>query len=195
MMIVGWEGEPEDVERRRALSSRSLRDTGGVKLGAAPGRARSRGRFEGPYLRDELLDLGYFVETLETSHTWSRHQDLYGAVGDALRSALWPRARPGLCGATSRTRTATARPWYYTFVAPRRAGAGDRAVACGQDRRLRGDRRDRGHDHPPSRRWARPRAVHAGRGGEVGIEALSALKERLDPAGIMNPGKPLPVAG
>ena len=30
--------------------------------------------------------------------------------------------------------------------------------------------------------------------GELGIEALRALKERLDPAGIMNPGKLLPVA-
>jgi alkyldihydroxyacetonephosphate synthase len=28
--------------------------------------------------------------------------------------------------------------------------------------------------------------------GELGIEALRALKERLDPAGIMNPGKLLP---
>jgi len=28
--------------------------------------------------------------------------------------------------------------------------------------------------------------------GRMGIEALRALKERLDPAGIMNPGKLLP---
>ena len=28
--------------------------------------------------------------------------------------------------------------------------------------------------------------------GETGIETLRALKERLDPSGIMNPGKLLP---
>ncbi len=29
--------------------------------------------------------------------------------------------------------------------------------------------------------------------GELGVEALRAVKERLDPAGIMNPGKLLPL--
>ena len=28
--------------------------------------------------------------------------------------------------------------------------------------------------------------------GELGVEALRAVKQRLDPAGIMNPGKLLP---
>jgi alkyldihydroxyacetonephosphate synthase len=40
-----------------------------------------------------------------------------------------------------------------------------------------------GRDHTP---WM------AAEVGEVGVEALRAVKERLDPAGIMNPGKLLP---
>ena len=165
MMIVGWEGEPEDVERRRALSSRTLRDAGAVKLGAAPGRAWSHGRFEGPYLRDELLDLGYFVETLETSHTWSRYEELYRAVGDALRGALSAEGTPGLvwCHLSHAYRDGAS--LYFTFVAAPQGGGRDRAVASGEERGLRGDRRDRRHDHPSPRGRARPRAVHAGRGG------------------------------
>jgi alkyldihydroxyacetonephosphate synthase len=40
-----------------------------------------------------------------------------------------------------------------------------------------------GHDHVP---WITAEV------GETGVAALRALKERLDPAGIMNPGKLLP---
>ena len=92
LVICGWEGERESVDRRRALSARLLRRGGAVALGEAPGRAWERGRYDGPYLRDELLDLGYLVETLETSHTWSRLGELYRAVGGALDARA---ARPG----------------------------------------------------------------------------------------------------
>ena len=40
-----------------------------------------------------------------------------------------------------------------------------------------------GHDHLP---WMRAEV------GELGLELLRAAKERLDPAGVMNPGKLLP---
>ena len=83
MLITGWEGRAEDVERRRSISARILRSGGAVPLGQAPGKAWAHGRFEGPYLRDELMSLGYFVETLETSHTWSRYGELYDAVSAA----------------------------------------------------------------------------------------------------------------
>ncbi len=66
-----------------------------MAVGEAPGRAWEHGRFDGPYLRDELIDLGYFVETLESSHTWSRLDDLYRAVGGALEASM---KRPGHAG-------------------------------------------------------------------------------------------------
>ena len=45
-----------------------LRAGGGVALGRRPGEAWQRGRYHGPYVRDTLLGLGVFVETLETRH-------------------------------------------------------------------------------------------------------------------------------
>jgi alkyldihydroxyacetonephosphate synthase len=42
-----------------------------------------------------------------------------------------------------------------------------------------------GRDHAP---WL------AAEDGALGVEALRAVKERLDPAGVMNPGKLLPAS-
>ena len=84
---------------------------------------------------------------------------------------------------------------YFTFLARATPGRRARAVAGGQDGRLRGDRRRAGDDHPPPRRWAATTSrTCAAEIGELGIEALRAVKERLDPAGIMNPGKLIPLS-
>jgi alkyldihydroxyacetonephosphate synthase len=192
MLIAGWEGGPEDVERRRAISSRLLRTGGAVRLGSAPGRAWSHGRFDGPYLRDELLDLGYLVETLETSHTWSRYQELYRAVGDALRGALAAQGTPGLvwCHLSHAYRDGAS--LYFTFLAPRRAGAEIeqwRAVKTAACEAIVATGGTITHHHAVGRDHAPYMTAEV---GAVGIEALRAIKDRLDPAGIMNPGKLLP---
>lgn len=192
MLICGWEGDAEDVERRRSRSRRLLRSAGGVSLGPAPGRAWSRGRFDGPYLRDELMDLGYLVETLETSHVWSRHEELYEAVGRALRASLGAQGTPGvvLCHLSHAYRDGAS--LYFTFIAPRKPGseieqwravkqdASDAIVATGATIT---HHHAVGRDHAPYMR---------AEVGELGLEALRAVKDRLDPAGIMNPGKLLP---
>jgi alkyldihydroxyacetonephosphate synthase len=192
VIICGWEGEAEAVGRRRALAERRLRAQGAVALGAAPGRAWERGRYEGPYLRDELLDLGYLAETLETAHTWSRLDDLYRRVRGAIAEALAGQGTPGLvmCHLSHAYRDGAS--LYYTFLARRRPGAeleqwrAVKEAACEAIVEAGGTithHHGVGRDHLPYMR----REV-----GELGIEALRALKERLDPAGIMNPGKLVP---
>src|SRR4051794_8439537 len=95
LMIVGFEGDGEHVARRRALTVRGLRAGGAAHLGQAAGRAWEHGRYQGPYLRDTLMEKGAMVETLETSHTWSRFQELHRAVGDAIRGTLREQGTPG----------------------------------------------------------------------------------------------------
>ncbi|HEX6838808.1 MAG TPA: hypothetical protein VF334_19655, partial [Polyangia bacterium] len=43
--------------------ARELRRAGAAYLGQAAGRSWQRGRYEGPYLRDALMDMGAIVET------------------------------------------------------------------------------------------------------------------------------------
>ena len=58
--------------RRAAVTARARPALGGdaARRGAGPGVGA--GRFDAPYLRDSLLDVGVLVETLETATFWSR---------------------------------------------------------------------------------------------------------------------------
>jgi alkyldihydroxyacetonephosphate synthase len=189
--IVGFEGSADEVERRRARSASLLRAGGGLAIGRRPGDAWRRTRYEGPYLRDTLLDQGVMVETLETATTWSNLDILYRAVGDALRSVLEGRGTPAfvLCHVSHLYRSGAS--LYFTFFARQeedtlaqweaaKAAASEAIVTTGGTIT---------HHHAIGRDHTRWMSAEV---GEMGLEVLRAAKERLDPAGIMNPGKLLP---
>ena len=192
LMICGWEGTEQDVDRRRALSARLLRRGGAVPLGQAPGRAWERGRFAGPYTRDELIDQGYLIETLETSHTWSRVDEVHRSVADSLDRALREQGTPGIvmCHLSHAYRDGAS--LYFTFAARARAGAELdqwRAVKRAACEAIVAAGATITHHHAVGRDHAPYMRAEV---GETGLAALAAVKERLDPAGIMNPGKLLP---
>jgi alkyldihydroxyacetonephosphate synthase len=189
LMICGWEGSGESVRRDRARSAALLRAGGAAPLGSAPGRAWERGRYDGPYLRDELLDLGYMVETLETSHVWSRLDQLYRAVGAAIDGALRGYGTPGIviCHLSHAYRDGAS--LYFTFLASGKPGEEIehwRAVKTAACEAIVGCGATITHHHAVGRDHAPYMRAEV---GETGLGALAALKQRLDPAGIMNPGK------
>jgi alkyldihydroxyacetonephosphate synthase len=189
MLIVGWEGEREEVERRRQLSHRLLRSGGAAPLGGSPGRSWADGRYEGPHLRDLLIDQGILVETLETSHTYARVGDLYAAVRSALADEM---ARDGgrgivMCHVSHGYRDGVS--LYFTFLTAARTGAeieqwaqlkgaASRAIVATGGTITH--HHAVGKDHIP---------YMESEIGELGIETLLAVKSRLDPTGVMNPGK------
>ena len=79
LLVCGWEGAVG-----RAAAARALVRGGARPLGGSPGRAWERSRFAGPHLRDDLMDRGVLVETIETATTWSNLEPLYDAVRGAL---------------------------------------------------------------------------------------------------------------
>jgi alkyldihydroxyacetonephosphate synthase len=189
LVICGYEGERESVRRRRSLATRRLRAGDAVSLGKAAGRSWEKARFEGPYLRDELIGLGVFVETLETAHTWSRLHELYAGVGDALRAALGPDSIV-MCHLSHAYPDGAS--LYFTFLARAREGQeieqwrGAKSAACEAIVAAEGTITHHhavGRDHAPYMRAEI---------GDAGVAAIRAVKERLDPAWIMNPGKLLP---
>jgi alkyldihydroxyacetonephosphate synthase len=189
MLIAGWEGERDAVERRRQLTTAMLRARGAVPLGASAGDSWQRGRFEGPHLRDVLIDNGILVETLETAHAYARLEELYAAVGQALADTIGRGGGRGIvmCHVSHVYRDGAS--LYFTFLTPARAGAEieqwrelkraacDAIVATGATIT---HHHAVGRDHAP---YMEPEV------GALGLDVLRAAKERLDPAGIMNPTK------
>jgi alkyldihydroxyacetonephosphate synthase len=192
LMIVGLEGEEESVARRRALTVRALRAGGAAYLGQAAGRSWEHGRYRGPYLRDTLIGLGAMVETLETAHTWARLGELHEAVGAAIRGSLEQQGTPGLVFCHLSHAYPDGASLYFTLISRRRPGAeleqwgAVKRAACEAIVAHGGTIT---HHHAVGRDHAPYMEAEV---GETGLAALRALKERLDPAGIMNPGKLLP---
>jgi alkyldihydroxyacetonephosphate synthase len=191
LAIAGFEGEEEDVERRRLRAGALLRAGGGVRLGRRPGEAWLRGRYAGPYLRDELLDRGLLIDTLETATCWSGLEALYYAVGEALRRSLTDAGTPPLvmCHVSHLYRSGAS--LYFTFLARQSDAPLEqwRAAKSAASEAIVANGGTITHHHAVGRdhaEWMRAEV------GEMGLALIRAAKERLDPAGIMNPGKLLP---
>ncbi len=187
MLIVGWEGEREDAERRRQLSRRLLRAGGAIPLGASAGRSWERGRYEGPHLRDSLIDAGVLVDTLETAHTYTRIGELYDAVRGALEAAAEASGVVVMCHVSHAYRDGAS--LYFTFLTAAQPGGelaqwrrmkSAASAAIGASGATITHHHAVGRDHAPYL----PAEV-----GELGIDVLRAIKDELDPTGIMNPGK------
>jgi alkyldihydroxyacetonephosphate synthase len=187
LAIVGYEGSEEEVAARREGGARVLREAGGEPDASEAGESWVRDRFRGPYLRDALLDAGAIVETLETAGFWSALPGIYEAVSSALRDALSAQGTPPviLCH-ISHVYPAGASLYYTISCAAlddplaqwglAKAAAGDAIIAAGGSI---------SHHHGVGRdhlRWYEQEV------GELGIRALTAVKQQLDPAGILNPG-------
>jgi alkyldihydroxyacetonephosphate synthase len=187
--IIGWEGEPGDVARRAADTRRALREGGGLALGKGPGESWLRNRYLGPYQRDELLGRGMIAETLETATSWSNLGALHAAIHRALRETLAGRGTPPIVAAHVSHMYPSGASLYFTFLARAQRGEELEQWAAAKRAAMEAIVATGGtitHHHAVGRDHAEWLEAEI---GELGVEALRAVKERLDPAGIMNPGK------
>ncbi len=191
MAIFGWEGDKELVSARRKLGLQLVRAAGGVGVGTSAGQAWESGRFSAPYLRDDLLDAGVLVETLETAASWASLRSVRAAVREAVTKSLGASSGVLVGCHVSHLYPAGA-SLYFTVLAPASLrdplGQWDAAKRAATEALVAQGATITHHhavgtDHAP---WL------AAEIGELGVDVLRAVKQRLDPAGILNPGKLLP---
>jgi alkyldihydroxyacetonephosphate synthase len=187
-MITGYEGEPDAVAAKRTAVSSVLSGLRGEPLGEEPGQSWVHGRFDAPYLRDSMLDVGVLVETLETATFWAGVDRLYADVKAALEGSLGEGTLV-LCHVSHVYETGCS--LYFTVATKEaddplaqwlaaKAAANDAIVGAGATIT---HHHAVGTDH-------RPWLVHEI--GEIGVSVLRAVKADLDPTGVLNPGVLIP---
>lgn len=184
--------EGDGIAERRARVGAHLAAAGGISSGEGPAEDWLRGRFDGPYLRDSLLDAGVFCETLETATTWSNLQSLRSAVETALKDGFADAGAKSYVMCHVSHIYPTGASLYFTVLAgirsdplgvwePVKARVNDAIIASGGTI---------SHHHAVGRDHA---AWLGQEIGETGVRILAAIKRELDPAGVLNPGAVIPI--
>jgi alkyldihydroxyacetonephosphate synthase len=187
LAVATFEGSSEQVAARQEATHAVLSTAGGTSRGPDPARDWERGRFDAPYLRDALLANGALCETLETATTWATLATLKDAVTQALQGALGTSLV--MCHISHVYPTGAS--LYFTVV----AALGDDPIARWTAAKRAASEAIMAHagtithhhavgaDHRP---WMTQEV------GELGVRILRAVKQAVDPAGILNPGKLVP---
>ncbi len=195
VLLIGLEGSADLVSWARVRIKHMLGKRKAISLGRKPGKKWFERRFATPYARDPMLDRGLGIDTLETATRWSNLNHLYTevrqAIQDAMAETLTKGARGIVMGHVSHTYTDGA-SLYFTMVFPRYPGheldqwqfikkaASEAIVEHGG---TISHHHGVGTDHRP---WIMEEK------GPAGVNILRAVKETLDPKGVLNPGKFLP---
>mgnify|MGYP000594083393 CR=1 FL=1 len=84
LLILGFEGEPEEVEQSLASALERCARVGGRDLGPGPGLRWFARRYDVSFKMPAFFHLGAFVDTIEVASTWDRIPALYHAVRRAV---------------------------------------------------------------------------------------------------------------
>lgn len=192
LLVLQWEGTDEGaLKARQRVCDRLLGGTGGRRLPSLVARSWEKGRFSGPYLRDQLMDRRVLVETLETATTWDNVERLHAAVSTAIRSVLEVEGRSAIVMAHISHVYAAGASLYFTFATPEAASPLDqwREVKAAASRAIVAGGGTITHHHAVG---TDHRPFLGEEIGDLGAGILRAVKAELDPTGVLNPGKLIP---
>lgn len=182
LLIVGCEGEPEEVEASLPAMIALCTQAGGQDLGAEPGERWLRKRYDVSFKMPTFLYNGAFVDTVEVAATWERIPALYHAVRHAVSDqvmimAHFSHAYPdGMSiyfslGGSAETLEAAERRHSLAWSRALEVVAQQGATVS--------------HHHGVGLMKAAQARLEQG----AFVERWRVLKQQLDPDGILNPGK------
>ena len=193
MLLIGCTGGRSTVRSTRRAALAIARRHGGVHVGKSFGERWRRSRFRAPYLRNTLWEAGYAVDTLETATTWDRMRETLAAVEGALHEALAGSGERIHLFSHMSHAYPSGSSLYTTFLFRLSADAEEnlerwRRLKVAASEAIVTSGATISHQHGVGVDHAKYLAAEK---GELGLELLRGTVGRLDPDGLMNPGKML----
>ena len=194
LMLTTFEGSRSGAARQRSEVNAIYRRFGAVDLGPSSGKSFESTKYDFPHIRDFLMDRGISSDVSETSTVWSNLVPLYGATTSALRAAIAESGvKPWVGCHISHTYECGA-SLYLTFACRQQDGREmqqylhakrtvqqlfiDHGATLSHHHAV-------GTEHLP---WLTDDI------SPLGVRAVAAIKDGLDPDNIMNPGRLRPSA-
>lgn len=194
LMLTAFEGGSRGLSQQLRQAEAIYRKNGAVGLGTGAGKSFEASKYDFPHIRDFLLDRDVTTDVSETATVWNNIATLYQKTSSVLRIEIEKSGvRPWVGCHISHSYTSGA-SLYFTFGFRQQAGR-EMEQYLQVKRAVQQSFMDHGatlsHHHAVGTEHLPWLAADI---SAVGIEAISAIKQRLDPANIMNPGRLLPSA-
>lgn len=191
MLVYGTTGDRAATHLGRSMVREAAREHGGLYAGETIGKMWRKSRFLTPYLRNTLWEGGYAVDTLETALPWSKVLAAAEAIKAALRDCLGDSGERVLAQAHLSHVYPDGASVYVTYLFRRSQDPQEtlerwkrlKTVASRVIVRYGGTI---SHQHGVGIDHA---AYLESEKGTLGMAALAAVGNSLDPDGMMNPGK------
>jgi alkyldihydroxyacetonephosphate synthase len=195
LSFVGFEGGDARVKADKAVVYRIIKGHGGIGLGRGPGVLYDQKKFDTPYIRDFLLDIGAIGDVSETAAPWSKLAPTYSAVVAAAHDAFRKLGEQGfiMCHLSHSYHSGAC--LYFTFVLS--MGTGDVSSRLARYWTVKEAVQqafvDTGatlsHHHSVGSDHARWLSEDI---SDAGVDVMVALLRGVDPGRHLNPGTLIP---
>lgn len=192
LMLAAFEGSLRSVTRRVKQAERIYRKYGAVGLGASAGKSFEATKYDFPYIRDFLLDRNVTTDVSETATVWSNIPALYRDTIAVLRKEIEKGGVQPWAGCHISHTYSSGASLYFTFgfrQQPEHEMEQYLQVKRAVQQSFIDHQATLSHHHAVGTEHLPWLAADI---SPVGVQAVSAIKQGLDPANIMNPGRLLP---
>ncbi|RLD67371.1 MAG: FAD-binding oxidoreductase, partial [Bacteroidetes bacterium] len=183
LFLGSADGEKQFTKNIKSKVKRICKKYGAMNLTSFPVKKWEPGRYKDPYLREDIMDYGIVIDTLETGVSWDNLHEVH------QQCRAFVKSRPDtICLTHASHFYAQGTNLYFIFIIKEND---IKAYTDFQEGLLDTIQKSGGslsHHHGVGRMISKWMPEHL---GENQINVLRALKKHFDPNNIMNPGKQL----